>query len=382
MRILHLISDHQVIERTLGVYESVFPGRNEVLVFSPQGKPFTRLKGKYEGQIVDGNNLSSFARGYDYSNITHIIAHYMSMDKIDFIKFVPDHIHVCWEIYGYDLYNQFLFPLGLNIFSEKTYKYTKYPLLSHYFKPLLNFILMIKGVKYCFRWQIKKQFKFITGRVDSLQYCCKYDAKFVEDFAGRTIPSYEVFNYSLKEVLGDLEGSVFFDGKDILIGNSASLSNNHLYILDCLRKVNISNDSKLIIPLSYGGTKQYADTVANEYKKVYSDQLEVLREYMPLHEYNNIFLRLRAIILSAWRQESQGTAIMAFYLGIKVFMSERSPLYKWFVDCGFIVFTIESLDNNSFEQMLSDEEKMHNRQIVVNRYNESRIAQTLKDNIA
>lgn len=381
MKILHLISDHQVIERTLGVYEKVFPGCNEILVFNAQGKPFKRLKGDYEGRVVDKNNLSSLARSYDYSNITHIIAHYMSMDKIDFIKFVPRHIHVSWELYGYDLYNQFLYPMGLKIYSEETYKYTKYPFIYHYFEPLFNLLLTIKGAKYRFKWQKKQQFKYITKRVDSLQYCCKYDAKYVEDFACRSIPSYEIFNYSLDEVLGDLEGHSFYTGKDILVGNSASLSNNHLYVINFLKNIKLSEGSQIIVPLSYGGTEKYAKKVASEYLKAFPKRVEILKEYMPLHEYNKMFLTLKAVILSAWRQESQGTAIMAFYLGIKVFMSERSPLYKWFVDCGFIVFTIENITTESIEQQLSYDEKEHNRQLVVERYSPDVIEQTLKKNI-
>ena len=381
MKILHLISDHQVIERTLDVYENVFPGCNEVLVFSNKGGSFNRLKNDYTGRIVEKNNLNAFARGYDYSAITYVIVHYMTIEKADFIKYVPHNIHVCWEIYGYDLYEQFLLPLGYKMYYTSPLPYFKHPLLRRYMGGVMNLYLTIKGVKYSFKSQRKKLFNYLSNRVDSLQYCCKYDAMFVEEFAGRAIPSYEVFNYSLAEVLGELEGKDFFEGKDILIGNSASLSNNHLYILKHLKNIVLPEDTKLILPLSYGGTKEYANKVVEEYKKEYLNELEVISDYMPLHEYNRIFLRLKSVILSAWRQESQGTAIMAFYLGIKVFMSERSPLYKWFVDCGFFVFTIESLDDKSFTQMLTEEEKKHNRQIVLKRYNSDRIAQTLKDNI-
>ena len=381
MKILHLISDHQVIERTLGVYEEIFPGKNDVLVFCPQRKPFKRLKGTYEGKVVDWNNLSLIASSYDFSDITLVIAHYMSMDKIDFIKLIPSHIQVCWEIYGYDLYNQFLFPLGLEIYSEKRYKYAKYTFISHYFEPLFNLILTIKGAKYRFDWQKIKQFQYITKRINSIQYCCKYDAKFVEDYVGHSIHSYEIFNYSLEEVLGELNGIDFFNGKDILVGNSASLSNNHLYVLDLLKNTELSTGTKLVVPLSYGGTEKYAKKVEEEYRNAFPCQVEFLTDYLPLHEYNKVFLRLKAIILAAWRQESQGTAMMAFYLGIKVYMSERSPLYKWFIDCGFIVFPIETITKESLDQTLSDEEKNHNRQTVLNRYNPERIAQTLKENI-
>ena len=135
------------------------------------------------------------------------------------------------------------------------------------------------------------------------------------------------------------------------------------------------------MPLSYGGTKEYADDIETIYKEQFPNQVETLREYIPLQEYNKYFLRLNSMILSAWRQESQGTAMMGFYLGIKVYMSERSPLYKWFKDCGFSVFPIEKVTSASFFDSLSLEEKEKNRSLVVERYNEDRIKDIFKKNI-
>lgn len=381
MKILHLITDHQVIERTLGVYEEVFPGCNEVLVFGDGDKPFKRLKGDYKGRIVNFRNLEWFASNYDFSKVTHVISHYMSYDKIDFIKFIPKNIPVCWEIYGYDLYNQFLEPRGYKIYYASPLKYESHGFLRQHASGLFHFMATLKGYKYCFDFQKNKQFKYIANRIDSIQYCCGYDAEYVKEFVGREIPSYEIFNYSLNEVLGELKGSDFSTGNDVLVGNSASFSNNHLYVLDFLKQIDIPKQTKIIMPLSYGGTKEYADDIETIYKEQFPNQLEPLRKYIPLQEYNKYFLRLNSMILSAWRQESQGTAMMGFYLGIKVYMSERSPLYKWFTDCGFSVFPIETVTSASFFDSLSLEEKEKNRSLVVERYNEDRIKDIFKKNI-
>ncbi len=381
MRILHLITDHQVIERTLGVYEEVFPSCNEVLVFGDGDKPFNRLKGDYKGRIVNFRNLKRFASNYDFSEITHVISHYMSMDKIDFIKLIPENIPVCWEVYGSDLYNQFLESRGYKIFFTSPFKYESHGFLRQHARGLFHFLATLKGHKYCFDFQKNKQFRYIASRIDSIQYCCGYDAEYVKEFAGRNIHSYEIFNYSLNEVLGELKGSDFSSGDDILVGNSASFSNNHMYILNCLKQIDIPKHTKLIIPLSYGGSKKYANDIEAIYKEEYPNQIETLRDYIPLHEYNKYFMRLKSMILAAWRQESQGTAMMGFYLGIKVYMSEKSPLYKWFVDCGFAVFPIEKATSVSLCTPLALEEKKKNRSLVVERYNEDRIKEIFKKNI-
>lgn len=385
MKILHLISDHQVIERTLGVYEEVFPGCNEVLVFGDEDKQFKRLKGDYKGRIVNFRNLKRFANNYDFSKVTHVISHYMSFDKIDFIKHIPENIPVCWEVYGYDLYNQFLGPRGYELYYTNPQKYDNHQFLRSHFSGLFylyaNLRATIKGYKYRFSFQKNRQFKYICNRINSIQFCCGYDAEYIKEFSKRDIHSYEIFNYSLNEVLGDLKDSDFSNGDDILIGNSASFSNNHLYILNYLKKIDVPQNIKLIIPLSYGGHEKYINDVENEYKNNYPGQIEILRDYIPLYEYNKYFLRLKAMILSAWRQESQGTAMMGFYLGIKVYMSERSPLYKWFIDCGFSVFPIEKVTSDNFFNPLSLEEKEKNRALVVERYNDDRIKDIFKKNI-
>lgn len=385
MKILHLITDHQVIERTLGVYEEVFPGCNDVLVFCEDQRPFKRLKGNYEGKIVNSGNLKQIASNYDFTGVTHIIAHYMCMTKINFIKCVPRNIHVCWEVYGYDLYNQFLEPRGYEIYYTKPQVYYSHKFLRSHslglFNLYANLRATMKGHKYCFKFQKDIQFKYISNRIDSIQFLCGYDADFIKEFAKREIHSYEIFNYSLNIVLGDLKDSDFSNGEDILIGNSASLSNNHLYILNFLKLIDIPQNIKLIMPLSYGGCDKYINDVENEYRNNYPGQIEILRDYIPLHEYNNIFLRLKTMILSAWRQESQGTAMMGFYLGVKVYMSEKSPLYKWFVDCGFVVFPIESISSDGFSTPLTIEEKIKNRRLVEERYNDERVKEIFKTNI-
>lgn len=382
MRILHLIVDHQVIERTLGIYETVFPQCNDVLIFDWKPKEPIKHLIKYKYcPLVNNGKGETYGKNYDFSGVTHIIAHYLTMDMINFIKSAPLDIHVCWEIYGADLYNQFLVDYGYNIYYTSPNKYSKHYILANYFNPIYKAMLCLKGVKYVYPRQRKKQFEYIINRVNSLQHGCKYDAQLVEKYAKRSIYNYEVFNYSLTEVLGDLKDSDFFDGQNILIGNSASLSNNHLYILNFLNKNKLPDSANIIMPLSYGGNQSYINNVISAYSAVFGNNIIVYRDYMPLHEYNKIFTQLRAMILSAWRQESQGTAIMGFYLGVKVFMSEKSPLYQWYKDCGFVVYSLEKSNIEDFAIPLNNKEKVHNRKMVLQRYSDDYFKHTLKTNI-
>ena len=380
MKILHLINDHQVIERTLGVYENLFPNQNEVLIFSKTEK-YKHLNAHSSCTCVTQKNLKQIAKRYDFSDITHIIDNYMTMEKIDFIKLVPSEIHVCWEVYGYDLYDQFLEPNGFKITNVNKKHYQKYSFARIHLSYLFKWALYVRGYRNIFLWEKNPKFRYICNRINSIQYCCGYDAQYIEEFAHRKIPSYEVFNYSLNEVLGDLKDSAFTTGKNVLVGNSASISNNHLYILTFLQRVGISPETKLIMPLSYGGTIMYVADVEKQYNDAFPEHVQTLRQYMPLHEYNKIFLDVNSCIMSAWRQESIGTIIMCLYLGIKVFMSNRSPLYKWLVECGFKIFELENVTQVFLEAPLDNDIREFNRKLVLDRYNEERIAKNLIKNI-
>lgn len=381
MKILHLIIDHQVVERTMGVYEQIFPGCNEIIIFDVFNKKFKHInKLKYASVVRLGKGFA-VGKQFNFTEYTHLIAHFLTMDMIDFIKSAPKELHVCWDIYGWDFYNQFGNILGLNLFyiNPKRYeKYNKYYFFERFFPSIFDFVIKIHGHKYRNEKQRKDQFNYISKRIDSILACCDFEANCLMNYAKRNIPWYESFNYSLTETLGQLKDHPFYNGKDILIGNSASLSNNHLYVIEKIKNIEFTPDSRIIMPISYGGNYHYQEDIKKAYISKFGDSVEFISDYLPLYEYNKIFLRLKTMIMSAWRQESMGTIIMGLYLGIKIFLSEMSPLYLWMKKCGFIIWSLESASSEDFNQHLSNEDKIHNRNLILLRYGEDVFAETLK----
>ena len=381
MRILHLIIDHQVIERTLGIYEKVFPERNDVIIFN-QGKSFKHLKKYADNLLVDRNNVDYTGQSFDFSLYDHIVAHFLTCDMIDFIKYAPQNIQVCWEIYGYDLYNQFLEPLGYRIqqLDEKKFLPIKFRILKTLRLDGLYLFLRTGRVSY-FSYGKRYYFRKITSRINSVAVCCLGDARILEKYSKRNYIVYKAFNYSLHETLGDLLNVPFNQAKGIMIGNSASLSNNHLYVLDIIKNFNIG-DVSIFMPLSYGGTHRYKETVMSKYKKCFPHQLNILLDYIPLHEYNKFFLNVGVMVLASWRQESIGTIFMGLYLGIKIYMSNKSPLYQSLKDEGFILYTIEETSETDFCTSLPPEQKEYNRTLLLDRYSDRAFEDELKRQFA
>ena len=206
MKILHLIIDHQVIERTLGVYEKVFPGSNDVAIFSPTGE-YKHLKKFSQSTRIDPHSSKQAGKSFDFSPYNYVVAHYLTFEMIDFIMCAPKNIYICWEIYGYDLYNQFLEPLGYKLQHVNGSKYESLNvrmLKSLCLDGIYLYLRSGNGIR--FSPIRNRAFKKITERVDSIAVCCSGDAKVLEKYTGRKYQVYKSNNYSLHETLGDLYG--------------------------------------------------------------------------------------------------------------------------------------------------------------------------------
>lgn len=376
MIILHLIVDHQVIERTLSFYEKVFPGSNEVLIFSDKDN-YKHIREHNNCERISKKEAKKKGQKYDFSGISYIVAHYLTLEMIDFIGYAPKKIHVSWELYGYDLYNQFLAPLGysLQYVNEMSYRRTLSRIADrlHIFSILYFFRY---GKTSQFTFVRKRYFKKITNRLNSVSGS-KCNAMILEQYAGRSYGFYQTFCYSLKDTLENLYDIDFYDGQNILIGNSCSLTNNHLYVLNYIKDFDLG-ESKIIMPLSYGGYPRYRDDVIAIYSNMFTNNYKYILNYMPLSEYNRIFLDLKAIVVASWREESFGTIIMGLYLGLKVIMSSKSPVYMSLIEEGFRVFRLENITNEEFVSPLLAEDKQYNRDLLLVKYSEDKFVSELK----
>lgn len=148
----------------------------------------------------------------------------------------------------------------------------------------------------------------------------------------------------------------FVSGGDILLGNSASYTNNHIDVLDILKNIELG-DRRLIIPLSYGNA-MYA-----EFVKTYTSLSKIknatcLMAFLPLHEYNKIVLGCEIVIMNHYRQQGLGNIVTALTIGAAIYLNERSTIFNYLVNNGIVVFTMDSL---SELKTLTLDQKIANR---------------------
>jgi dTDP-N-acetylfucosamine:lipid II N-acetylfucosaminyltransferase len=112
---------------------------------------------------------------------------------------------------------------------------------------------------------------------------------------------------------------------NILLGNSATVSNNHLDAIEKLRPY-AENNIRIYCPLSYGDS-QYADQVEHTGKAVFGKKFIALRDFMPYGQYLELLDSIDIGIFNHDRQQGVGNIVALLGLGKKVYI--RSNISSW-----------------------------------------------------
>lgn len=146
-------------------------------------------------------------------------------------------------------------------------------------------------------------------------------------------------------------GECGVSGNDILLGNSATGTNNHLEILDILSSIEIG-DRKVIAPLSYG-LQEYGDEIEKRGGELLGDHFVPIRNYMPLKDYNFLISSCSIAIMNHRRQQALGNIAAMLYRGAKVFLDENSVAFQFFRRKGAYVFSVREIAELGVEAFVS-----------------------------
>lgn len=363
--ILHLVNDEKIINRTIDLFEASFPGDNLFVVFCK------RANYKYIRPSVNVISAREFLVRQNDFCISSILIHLLNTHKIHFInKLALKKVPVYWIIWGADLYNRLLQPKGF----ELLYSQSKYQQGKRVMRILYSPISYIQN-----KLRVTETIRFIKDKVD---YLVTDTTENDYDIFLRYYPEMkdkkwkDFFYYPIDEILGEELMRSNSQGRNILIGNSASLTNNHEYAMNVLSRLDVG-ESQVIMPLSYSGKKRYKETVIQAGNLYWGDKFRPLLDFMPLQDYNALLIGVGVAIYGNWRQEAIGNIVIVLYLGAKVFISYRNPVLEWARNHGLIVFELEKMTQSELDTPLSEEEKQHNREILLNLYNKKRLSELI-----
>ncbi|WP_157267694.1 TDP-N-acetylfucosamine:lipid II N-acetylfucosaminyltransferase [Azohydromonas aeria] len=172
-------------------------------------------------------------------------------------------------------------------------------------------------------------------------------------------------------------GPAAMAGPDILLGNSATASNNHADALELLR--GRIGDGHLIVPLSYGDSR-YGAQVAALGRQCFGDRFEPLQQWMPIDAYNERIGSCGFVVMNHRRQQAVGNIGAALYKGATVYLRRENPLYPFYCGLGIALRPMEALAQGSGPlQPLTAEERARNRALIGAHYARERVLQAIRE---
>lgn len=354
---LHFIQDSKFLNTFIEQNERLSSSSNEYIylhskilgkrslknILSPKAKTVSVYSKSY---YILLNSLNSYSK---------IFIHFLSDEIIKLLCKKNIQIKIYWIFWGADFYTPYSF-FEKELYDIQTKKYFDlYGTFITTDSKLINFLKSIKQKlinKYSVeKWQIDRKYDAIK----KIDYFLHYNVKDFEIFKkyfpckAKFIPFfYYEFEYnkiiipSLRETKEYKSKFNYKRAKVILLGNSASLSNNHLSALDYLSVLH-DKDIQIVCPLSYGDLK-YAKFVEKYGTSIFGDKFTAINTFMPSNVYLKFLSSVDIVIMNHKRSEGAGNIFVLLCLGKKVYLREENSLFSFSLENNLKVFSLNSLE--------------------------------------
>jgi hypothetical protein len=345
--IVHLFEDEKFVDATIDNFDNVSEGENRYIIFSDSDSL------KYVNQIkrveIHPNSWKKLEIDLIFRDCKLLIIHYLSPIKLYILKHLPDNIKVIWSVWGGDAYsyfeNQDIYESltakvkrgSVQQILKKTFLYDIYHFYKYNVLPINKERLTLRKINYLIT--------VLPGEFEVVRKEFQLSAEYID------------FNYGVNKF--NQEGFSEL-GDAVLLGNSASYSNNHLDIFELIKET----EKRLIVPLSYGGYQDYTNLILTEGEKRFNKLFIPITKFMPLKKYNKLVLSCNTVIMHHIRQQALGNIFMSLYFGVRVFLNKKSITYKYLKDVGMIIFNLEN-DVDLVGVELQEKQKIRNRELVI-----------------
>jgi dTDP-N-acetylfucosamine:lipid II N-acetylfucosaminyltransferase len=375
--IVHIATDEKFIDAAYDIYDKAFPGMNLFLILKREGEDIKYLNKTYEYNFIITNSNYVYIVNKICHNAKIIVFHGMNYFQAILVnKINKGSKKYVWTPFGVEVYNNNLIIRNESV-GSKTYKlfvnnYKK--LMKDFFRLFLY--SLFNGVNTP-NSMIKKSFL----KMDFT--CILFEEELMNYFKLGIVNSnlnYIKFTYYPLRII--IKNGDFVNDNNILLGNSASHTNNHLEAFEILEKFDLKN-FKIITPLSYG-SKEYANEIVKLGKGKFGDRFNPLMEYKPIEEYQKILLGCGIVFMNHSRTQATGNILTTLFLGAKVYISEKTTIFHYLKRIKCHVFSIESdlvIENENIFNLLTNEQMTHNRAVITKELSLDMLTSELRDKL-
>ena len=245
--------------------------------------------------------------------------------QYDIIRHLPQETKLAWVLWGAEIYAR-----------SDTY--------TSYLAPLTKYVYRHKRI-------IDKLHKRrnpyndvsldILHRVDYMLGSSMELFEEVKAYVGNSAMKHLQYSYfTLEQLIGEDMLNQTVNGNNVLLGNCASLENNHIEAMLRLKRLGLPKDSKLITPLSY--STLWVKNMINQVGHVlFKNQFFPLLNFMPRQEYNRLVQSCSVFIANHHRPNAFGNVLTALWLGARVYASKKNVQTRFLQRLGLHINTME-----------------------------------------
>jgi dTDP-N-acetylfucosamine:lipid II N-acetylfucosaminyltransferase len=237
-------------------------------------------------------------------------------------------------------------------------------IIHTYVKSILYYVHYKSGKLFSEEYKQRKEF---LNRITAVCHWNPFDIELIENFYNVKLKTlFFMYSVGLSEAENFVKEHIRqSDSMKIWLGNSDTVTNNHLDALQALRRFKNEN-IEIICPLNYGN-KLYGDIVEELGRSIFGNKFVAIRDFISRDEYYQLMDQTSVVIMYHKRGQAGGN-IMAFLLKKKkVFIKSESSIYKFFKSLGVQLFDanqISKLDFKEFSRPLSAESLEMNSSII------------------
>lgn len=342
--VIHIMVDEKFNDIAIRQFEEANPSVHEYWIIT---KELTLTKSTLARKCTIDELLTQLPR----SNVAGVIFHSLLTKHYRLLRHIPEQKCVIWLGWGYDYYSLLRHENEDSRILPKTKLLQSSPFkrsAKQILKPVLHKLRLLK-----YRCSISD-----LSRVDYFSPVLDIEHEMVL----RHVPlraKYITWNYGTAEDDLSLPDMGTSTGTNILAGNSATATNNHVELFEAIRDRVDLTDRKVIVPLSYGDP-YYRSKVMKQGERLLGEAFSPLTTFMPKEQYLETIRSCGFVMMNHLRQQALGNICMAMLMGAKVYLNKQNPLTGWLESRGAIMGATDSLEL----EPLQEREKTINRQLV------------------
>ena len=363
MKVVHLARDEKFIPLMVSLFDEAFPGANHWVV--ARGRRGRRFVANAPQVVFRAPWQFRLRRlGDELAGADMVVLHSITTIFANALRDAPPQATVVWIGWGYDYYSLLKAQLGgLLLPRTKALVGTDdegdagSPAARHW------------------PWRKTPALLKVATRID---VSCTSPAD--EPLLRAAVPALQarmhvIPLFTVEDVFG--RGPRAMSGADVLVGNSATATNNHLDALALLR--DRPGLGQLVVPLSYGDAT-YGQRVAAAGREWFGARFEPLLGWMAIDDYNGRIARCGFVVMNHRRQQAVGNIGAALYKGATVYLRRENPLFGFYTDLGVHLRAVDELEADPVVPLrpLDDSERAANRAAIAAHYSRAAVVAAIR----